>query len=88
MTKLEEARVLIDQIDLEMQKLFIKRMQASKMVAEYKKENHLEIYNEAREKSLIANNLESFPSEELKKYYLDFLNQILKISKDYQKDLM
>lgn len=88
MTKLEEARVIIDQIDLEMQELFIKRMQASKMVAEYKKENHLDIYNEAREKALITNNLESFSNEELKKYYLDFLNQILRISKDYQKDLI
>ena len=40
MNKLEEARKSINEIDAEIAKLFEKRMEASKLVAEYKKENN------------------------------------------------
>ena len=43
MNKLEEARKSINEIDAEIAKLFEKRMEASKLVAEYKKENGLSI---------------------------------------------
>ena len=56
MTKLEEAREIIQSVDLEMIELFKKRMVASKLVAEYKKENQLPILDEAREKFLIEKN--------------------------------
>lgn len=88
MNKLEEARQIIDQVDLELIELFKKRMAASKMVAEFKALNNLPIYNEEREKNLINKNLNSLNSKELEKYYLEFLEVILKVSKDYQKDLI
>lgn len=87
MTKLEEARVIIQNVDLEMIELFKKRMVASKLVAEYKKENQLPILDEAREKFLIEKNLKSLNDEKLESYYMTFFKGVLESSKDYQKDL-
>ena len=87
MTKLEEARVIIQNVDLEMIELFKKRMVASKLVAEYKKENQLPILDEAREKFLIEKNLKSLNDETLESYYMTFFKGVLDSSKDYQKDL-
>ena len=43
MSKLDEARKEINIIDEEMAKLYERRMNASKMIAEFKKENGLSI---------------------------------------------
>ena len=52
MTKLEQARKKINEIDEKMAKLFEERMEASKEVALYKKENALPIVDKMREKEL------------------------------------
>ena len=88
MNKLEEARLIINEADHELIESFKKRMNAAKMIASYKKENNLPIYDEEKEKDLINKNIILLDSEELEKYYLTFLEGILKASKDYQKDLM
>ncbi len=51
---LEEIRNEIDSIDDEILALFIKRMEATKHVAEYKKENNLPILNSQRERKIIS----------------------------------
>ena len=56
MTKLEQARKKINEIDEKMAKLFEERMEASKEVALYKKENALPIVDKMREKELILKN--------------------------------
>ena len=53
MNKLEEARSIINDVDKEMILLFKKRMNASKMVAEYKKENNLNVLDSSRESFII-----------------------------------
>lgn len=88
MNKLEEARLIINECDRELIEIFKKRMTASKMVAAYKKENNIAILDEGREKALIDKNLKLLNDEELKKYYLIFLEGVLNASKDYQKDLI
>ena len=88
MNKLEEARLIINEVDLEMIELFKKRMKASKMVAEHKKENNLRVLDKAREEALINKNVSYLNDKELEKYYLTFLEGMLTASKDYQKDLM
>lgn len=88
MNKLEEARLIINEADHELIESFKKRMKAAKMIASYKKENNIPIYDEEREKALINKNIILLDSEELEKYYLTFLDGILKASKDYQKDLI
>lgn len=88
MSKLDDARRKINQIDEEMLKLFEERMQAVQCVAEYKKENHLPIFDETREKTIIDKNLSLLHTKELEQYYRIFFEGVLKSSKEYQKDLM
>ena len=88
MNKLEEARLIINEVDSKMVELFKERMKAAKMVAEYKKENNLPVLDKAREEALINKNLGLLNDIELEKYYLTFLEGMLIASKDYQKDLM
>ena len=88
MNKLEQAREIINNVDKELIELFKKRMMASKMVAEFKSENNMPVFDESREKSLKEKNLLILNNKELEIYYLTFLEGILKASKDYQKDLI
>ena len=88
MNKLEEARLIINEVDFKMVELFKERMKAAKMVAEYKKENNLPVLDKAREEALINKNLGLLNDTELEKYYLTFLEGMLTASKDYQKDLI
>lgn len=88
MNKLEEARTIINSVDKEMIELFKKRMSASKMVAEYKKENSLPVFDKTREEAIIEKNLNNLSDKELEAYYLEWFNSLLKVSKDYQKKLI
>ena len=88
MNKLEEARLIINEVDSKMVELFKERMKAAKMVAEYKKENNLSVLDKAREEALINKNLGLLNDTKLEKFYLTFLEGMLIASKDYQKDLM
>ena len=88
MNKLEEARLIINEVDSKMIELFKERMTAAKMVAEYKKENNLPVLDKAREEALIKKNLELLNDKELEQYYLTFLEGLLTASKDFQKDLI
>lgn len=87
-TKLEIAREQINQIDKEMIELFKKRMDAVKMVVEYKIENNMEVLDSKREDSLIKKNLELLNDSSLEKYYLELFNSILSSSKNYQKNII
>ena len=87
-TKLDIAREIINEVDSQMIELFKKRMNAAKMVAEYKKENNKPIYDKEREEALINRNLEALNDKELVQYYKTFIEGVLTASKDYQKDLI
>ena len=87
-TKLDVAREIINEVDLQMIELFKKRMEAAKMVAEYKKEKNKPIYDKEREEALINKNLLALNNKELEEYYKTFIEGVLKSSKDYQKDLI
>ena len=86
--KLEEAREIINEVDKEMIQLFIKRMAAIKMVAEYKSENGIDIVDNKREDIIKEKNLEILSNKQLEKYYLEFLEGVLNSSKSYQKDYL
>ena len=87
MTKLERARLIINEVDKEMLDLFIKRMDAAKMVGEYKKENNLPIFDANREKEIIDRQLSNVP-EELKEEYLEFYTSLITVSKKYQEKII
>lgn len=82
--KLEEARAIINDVDAQMAELFVKRMRAAEMVYEYKQEHGLPILDPAREQAVIARNAELVEDEVLRGYYMDYLKQVMAISRAYQ----
>ena len=88
MNELNKYREEIERIDQEIINLFLKRMDTSKKIALYKKENNLPVLNSTREAELISKYSSYFDNEELKNYFLIFFKQILEISKDYQQEII
>ena len=87
MNELESARKTINEIDKEAARLFEARMEAVKIIAEYKKENRLPIEDLKREEELIAKNSSLITSDELRPYYMQFLRETIGISKDLQREI-
>ena len=77
--KLEEARRLINEVDAKMAELFVKRMRASELVFEHKKEYGLPILDEKREEEVIKNNVSLIDDEVLKEYYIDYLKNLMSV---------
>ena len=88
MDKLQQAREIINTVDKEIASLFCKRMNAVRMVAEYKKERGLPIFDAGREALLLAKNAEYVTDEELKSYYVSFQKHTMEVSKTYQRRLI
>lgn len=88
MTELENARKIINEVDKEIADLFAKRMDAVKKVAEYKKQNGMQVFDPAREAEVIERNSKMVEDEELKPYYVSFLQSNMEISKSYQHRLL
>ena len=86
--KLQKAREIINRVDKEMANLFVERMQACQMVAEYKKEHGLEIYDPVREEQVVIKNSEYVEDEKLRGYYVNFIKNNMKVSREYQSELM
>lgn len=76
----------LDIIDLEMQELFKKRMQIVKKIANYKAQNNLSTYDRTRENTQLENIVQN-NDKIVSSYYPEVIKSILKVSKDYQKDL-
>ncbi len=88
MNDLENARQTINEIDKEMAELFVKRMEAVKQVALYKKENGIRVTDLNREAEVIRKNSELVENEALKPYFVDFLQNNMDVSKAYQHRLL
>ena len=84
--ELNECRLLLNEIDAKMKDLFLKRMDVVKEVALYKKENNLPIFDEKREAEMKERLTADL--DDMKDYYLDFLEEVLKISKQYQTNIL
>ena len=81
---LDEARKIINDVDAQMAALFEKRMRAAEMVYEYKKSMGLPILDPAREAAVIEQNTKRIGDENLKGYYMDFLQNVMAVSRAYQ----
>lgn len=88
MSELEKARKIIDEVDKEIAKLFEKRMDAVKIVAEYKEQNGLPIFDEEREKKILQKNVARLEDDSLKGYYDTLLRSFMDVSKKYQENLL
>lgn len=82
--KLEEARNIINRVDAQMAELFVKRMRAAELVYEHKKEFGLPILDQKREDAVIERNSALIEDEILKGYYIDYLKQLMSVSRAYQ----
>ena len=82
--KLEEARKIINETDARMAELFVQRMRAAEMVFEHKKEYGLPILDQKREDQVIARNSALIGDEVIRGYYMDFLKNLMAISRAYQ----
>ena len=82
--KLEEARNIINEVDAQMAELFVKRMRAAEMVYEHKKEFGLPILDKKREDAVIEKNSAQIKDEVLKGYYIDYLKNLMSLSRTYQ----
>ena len=83
--KLDALRKEIEAIDKEMLELFIKRMDISYQIGSYKKEHHLPIFDEKREKTLLEKQRDLLDNEVLWPLYKEFLKEVMRLSKEFQK---
>jgi chorismate mutase/prephenate dehydratase len=85
---LKDIRTQINKVDEQMAELFEKRMNLAKQVAKYKIENSLPIEDKIREKQLIEKNSSLIKDDEIKEYYIEYLKNVIEISKQYQARLV
>ena len=85
---LEWARETINKTDSEMAKLFVERMRAAEVIANYKKELGLPILDQAREDEVIRRNSELIEDAELRSYYVNFIKNTMSVSRQYQEKLI
>lgn len=82
--RLEEARKIINKVDAQMAELFVERMRAAELVYAYKKEYGLPILDAKREAAVIERNASAIEDEVLRGYYIDFLKDVMAVSRAYQ----
>ncbi|HHU83893.1 MAG TPA: bifunctional chorismate mutase/prephenate dehydratase [Clostridiales bacterium] len=82
--KLDEARKIINDVDTQMAELFVRRMKAAEMVYEHKKEYGLPILDQKREDEIVEKTSALVDNPVLKGYYIDYLKNLMSISKAYQ----
>jgi monofunctional chorismate mutase len=88
MSDLLSYRNQIDEIDTQIRQLFIKRMQLVKEIAEYKMAHDIAVYDSTRELEVIARNIESLEEKSYQPYYQSIIEEMMKVSKEYQKALI
>ena len=82
--KLDAARIIINEVDSQMAELFVNRMRAAVMVLDYKMEYGLPILDSKREDAVIARNAALIEDNAIQGYYIDFLKNLMALSKAYQ----
>ena len=88
MEDLKEIRRNITEIDNRMAELFEARMEQVAKVAEYKKANGLPIFDPEREEQVVVNGASRMKAPELKSHYVNFLKNLMELSKEYQRNIL
>lgn len=88
MNDLEKAREIINKTDKEMIRLFEERMDAAATVAAYKKEHGLPIDDFTREAQILKRNAELVKNQSYLSYYINFLQDVIGLSKKLQHRLI
>ena len=82
--KMEEARAIINEVDAQMAELFVRRMRAAELVCAHKMQYGLPILDQKREDQVIETNAARIEDEVLRGYYIDYLKNMMGISRAYQ----
>ncbi|MDS0525537.1 prephenate dehydratase [Clostridium sp. SHJSY1] len=85
MADLEEYRKEIDGIDKELAVLFEKRMNMVLKIAEYKKENKVEIFHKNREDTVLKKAIDNLQNEDYSDEIVKFFNATMEIGKGLQR---
>ena len=88
MRELEEIRSRISEIDTEMAKLFVQRMEAVQEIAQYKLARGLAIEDKEREQHLINEKSAMVEDEGLRMLFVSFLQNTMELSKRMQYRMM
>lgn len=88
MNELDIERSKINDIDKKMLDLFVERMASSRKIGLYKQKYNLNIFDASREEEIINSKLSLLEDDELKEYYLEFIKDVMDISKKYQTDIL
>ena len=86
-TTLEEARSAIDKVDNDLKEAFLARMELVDRIAVIKAGSGSQVYNPDREKAMIRR-LTADVEPRFRESYIRFLEEMLCISKEYQKKRM
>lgn len=84
---LNELRNEINQIDDEILRLFLRRMDLSRQVADYKRANGLPIYHPQREQEILKKAADK-AGPELGGYARELFTKLMALSKDYQSEVL
>lgn len=84
---LEKQREQIDRIDRQLITLFEERMAVVREVIKIKQEHQLPILDENREQLVINKVINQVQSKELEPYAVDWMTELMRISKNYQKSI-
>ncbi|MBQ2738353.1 MAG: chorismate mutase [Clostridia bacterium] len=88
MKELNEIRQEINAVDTELRSLFERRMLLAREVAEYKTAHGLPILDASREAEVIEKNVTKMKNEELRPFYVNFMQSNMAISRSYQDMLL
>lgn len=85
MANLDDYRAEIDEIDKQLTELFEKRMDIVLKVAQYKKDNNMEIFQNGREEEVLNKAVNNLKNKDYTKEIKEFLNSTMEISRGLQK---
>jgi len=78
----------LDEIDRELTKLFERRMEVSRRVAEYKRENNLPVMDAGREEQVLTTRVEMLSNKGLESCCRAFFTEIMRLSRLVQEDML
>jgi len=88
MDAINELRQQIDEIDRDLQRLFIARMETVRKIAEVKIARDMTVYDRDRETVVVEGNMARIEGSPYAEYYRSFLETVMRVSKEYQKSIV
>ncbi|MFC3419429.1 chorismate mutase [Salinicoccus hispanicus] len=82
----EKLRYRIDELDAELIALFEARMQVAENIAEYKMQNNIPVFDEAREEQVVCRNVGRLQDQSLEIYADSFFRHLMALSKKRQHE--